>query len=226
MFALIKTRDSCKLEKATEPLTSKDDDEEPNKDDDDNFAVTPKKVYVSISSKRKSKLKEQEETLSEVVGVVKSMIDNDPMKDLISMVREEMKQSREHDFQLYQIIFNDSMNNHQAARQFPDTPPFINRIPITKVFGFHATTQTVKINLQYHHQKLLMSSKIYFQKVILMALYMIPMHQHHNTKNSTIHYKMKQKIYIDQEPIEIKQLKLVEIIYIYIYYSYGVRLPY
>ena len=56
--------------------------------------------------------------------MVKSMVDNDPMKDLISMVREEMKQSREHDFQLYHLMFNDSMNNHQAARQIPDTPHF------------------------------------------------------------------------------------------------------
>ena len=81
------------------------------------------------------------------------------------------------------------MNIKQQGK-FQAHPTFINGIPITKVLSFHATTQTVKINLLYHHQKLLMSSKIYFQKVILMALHMIPMQQHHNTKNSTIHYKI------------------------------------
>ena len=43
--------------------------------------------------------------------MVKSMVDKDPMKDLVSMVREEMKQSREHDLQLYQLMFNNFAYN-------------------------------------------------------------------------------------------------------------------
>ena len=53
LFALIKTRDSCKPESAIEPSANKDDHEEAGKDDDDdNIAVTPKKVYVPVRSKK------------------------------------------------------------------------------------------------------------------------------------------------------------------------------
>ena len=124
LFALIRTRDSCKPESATEPSANKDDHEEAGKDDDDdNIAVTPKKIYVPVRSK-KNKKRKQEQTLSEIVGVVKSMADKDPMKDLVSMVREEMKQSREHDIQLYQLMFNNFAHNSQAPRQIPETPHF------------------------------------------------------------------------------------------------------
>ena len=50
--------------------------------------------YMYQFDPEKNKKREQEQTLSEIVGVVKSMVDKDPMKDLVSMVREEMKQSR------------------------------------------------------------------------------------------------------------------------------------
>ena len=136
LFALIKTRDSCKPENATEPSASKEDHEEADKNDGDNVALTPNKVYVPIRSKIKSKQKEQETTLSEIVGVIKSMVDKDPMKDLVSMVREEMKQSREHDMQLYQLMFNNFTQNIQAPRQIPETPQFYQQNSYYQGHGF------------------------------------------------------------------------------------------
>ena len=81
LFALIKTRDSCRPEMATEPSANKDEEQtgkDDDDDDDENVEVTPKKVYVPIRSKRKDKWKEQEKTLSEVVDLVKNMVDKDP----------------------------------------------------------------------------------------------------------------------------------------------------
>ena len=64
------------------------------------------------------------------------MVDNDPMKDLISMVREEMKQSREHDMQLYQLMFNNFAHNIQAPRQIPETPQFYQQNSYYQGHGF------------------------------------------------------------------------------------------
>ncbi len=69
LFALIKTRDSCRPEMATEPSANKDEEQtgkDDDDDDDENVEVTPKKVYVPIRSKRK------------VVDLVKNMVDKDP----------------------------------------------------------------------------------------------------------------------------------------------------
>lgn len=114
LFALIRTRDSCKPEKATEPSAS-------NKDAEDN---APEKVYVPVRSRIKDKKKDQEKTISEVVDVVKSMIDKDPMKDLVNLMREEMRQSREHELMMLQLMLNGSTStsNFQAQGQIPDTP--------------------------------------------------------------------------------------------------------
>jgi hypothetical protein len=130
LFALIKTRDSCRPEMATEPSANKDEEQagkDDDDDDDESVEVTPKKVYVPIRSKRRDKRKEQEKTLSEVVDVVKNMVDKDPMKDLVTMVREEMKQSREHELKLYQLMFNSSAHNFQTPRQTPETPNFFQQ---------------------------------------------------------------------------------------------------
>ena len=46
---------------------------------------------------------------------MRSMIENDPMKDLVNLMREEMRSSREHELRLYQLMFNSQITgrNHQ-----------------------------------------------------------------------------------------------------------------
>ena len=92
--------------------------------------------YMYQFDPEKSKKREQEQTLSEIVGVVKSMVDKDPMKDLVSMVTEEMKQSREHGLQLYQLMFNNFAHNSQAPRQIPKTPHFYQQNSYHQGHGF------------------------------------------------------------------------------------------
>ena len=77
--------------------------------------------FVPIRSKESSKRKKKDDSLSDVVHLVKSMVERDPMKDLIELMKEEMRQSREHELRLYQHIFN-SVNAGSFAplRQSPD----------------------------------------------------------------------------------------------------------
>lgn len=62
------------------------------------------------------------------------MVDKDPMKDLVNMVREEMKQSREHDMQLYQLTFNNFA--HNVPRQIPEAPGFYQQNSYYQGHGF------------------------------------------------------------------------------------------
>ena len=116
LFALIKTRDSCNPDKATEPSANIQEDVEGSVDTD-----VQERDFVPIRSKESSKRKKKDDSLSDVVQLVKSMVERDPMKDLIELMREEMRQSREHELRLYQHMFN-SVNAGSFAplRQSPD----------------------------------------------------------------------------------------------------------
>ena len=116
LFALIKTRDSCNPDKGTEPSANAQEDVEGSVDSD-----VQERDFVPIRSKESAKRKKKDDSLSDVVQLVKSMVERDPMKDLIELMREKMKQSREHELRLYQHMFN-SVNAGSFApqRQSPD----------------------------------------------------------------------------------------------------------
>ena len=114
LFALVKTRDSCQPEQAIEP-SAETTSQPPDVDDDGNEMGT--KVYVPIRSKSKEKKKESNDLLLEAVQCMRSMIENDPMKDLVNLMREEMRSSREHELRLYQLMFN-SQNTGRNNQQY------------------------------------------------------------------------------------------------------------
>ena len=93
-----------------------------------------------MKTERKNTQKNQEKTLSEIVDVVKNMVDKDPVKDLVSMVREEMKQSRAHELQLYQLMFNSSTHNNQMSRQIPETPHFFQHDSYYQIHSFSSSS--------------------------------------------------------------------------------------
>ena len=101
LFALIKTKESCNPEKATEPSLNKHEELEGSVDTD-----VQERGVVPIHSKECTKRKKKDDSLSDVGQLVKRMFERGPMKDLIELMREELKQSREHELRLYQHIFN------------------------------------------------------------------------------------------------------------------------
>ena len=111
LFALVRTRDSCKPEEAIEPSAKSSTSEEP--DDDDSVD----KVFVPLRSKKNPRRKDSSETTGQLVELVKSMIENDPTKEMINTIREEVKESREHEMRMFQLMMN-TMNPQSNMQGF------------------------------------------------------------------------------------------------------------
>ena len=41
-----------------------------------------------------------------MVDILKEMVEKDPMKDLVALMREELQANREHEMRLYELMFN------------------------------------------------------------------------------------------------------------------------
>ena len=116
LFALIKTKGSCNPDKATEPSANTQDDVEGSVDTD-----VQERDFVPVRSKESAKRKKKDDSSSDVVQLVKSVVEREPKKDLIELMREEMRQSREHELSLYQHTFNSAKTGSFAPpRLCPD----------------------------------------------------------------------------------------------------------
>eukprot|EP00112_Aurelia_sp_Birch-Aquarium-sp1_P002837 Seg1314.3 transcript_id=Seg1314.3/GoldUCD/mRNA.D3Y31 product="hypothetical protein" protein_id=Seg1314.3/GoldUCD/D3Y31 len=69
--------------------------------------------------------------------LVKSMIENDPMKEMINTIRKELKESREHEMRMFQLILN-TMNPPSNAQGFqnpqgiPCSSPVSGYVPMVQ----------------------------------------------------------------------------------------------
>lgn len=57
----------------------------------------------------------------EALRLMRSVIDNDPTKDLIKLIRDDMERSREHDLKLMQMML--SAGNQQPTMPAPNLMP-------------------------------------------------------------------------------------------------------
>jgi uncharacterized protein (DUF885 family) len=122
LFALVKSRDSCKPELALEPSSLSLDQQSTEATTDEN---RKDKLFIPIKKKPKLKpLEKLTETAAEAMNVVKETLKNDPTKDLIAFMREEMDKSREHELKLVGIMqsFRQSNMPFQSPPQFQSVP--------------------------------------------------------------------------------------------------------
>ena len=110
LYALVKTRDSCNPEKAVEPSALSVDNFESNKEraesvgnceTSDTGGKEEKKPFVPVRGKKR---KNKNDTLSEAIQLVRGVIENDPTRDLIQLVREDMEKSCQDEFKLMQML--------------------------------------------------------------------------------------------------------------------------
>jgi translation initiation factor 1 (eIF-1/SUI1) len=95
LFPLVQTRDSCK---AVEPSATTSTIAGSNTENDSHEEENSEKPFVPIkSTKKKSSNKD---TIAEVIGLIKETISNDPAKEMISFMREELQKSMEHEAKL------------------------------------------------------------------------------------------------------------------------------
>ena len=112
---IVKSRDSCQPERAVEPsassCTTKLD--EISKDSAGNTSV---KLFMPVKSQKRKK----DESVSEALKLMKTMVDNDPTKDLVNMIQTEMERSREHEMNLMKMIIS-AGNQQPAPMHVPNT---------------------------------------------------------------------------------------------------------
>lgn len=94
LFGLVKSRDSRKPELASQPSSLKELPTNSTTMDDNNGK---KGLFIPIKRKKVSTNEKLSEAAIETINVVKEHIKNDPTKDLITFLREEIDKSREHE---------------------------------------------------------------------------------------------------------------------------------
>ena len=123
MFPLVQTRDSCNPEKAVEPSATTTTTVESNTEDDLHQEEKTEKPFVPIkSTKKKSSNKD---TIAEVIGLVKEAISNDPAKEMMSFMREELQKSMEHEAQLVDKFLSARHNPPQQHAYCPTPQAYL-----------------------------------------------------------------------------------------------------
>ena len=79
-------------------------------------------VPVKNVKKRQSTKEKLDATTVEVMHRLKSTIENDPTKELITFMKEELEKSREHELKLFQLMLSQRANSsHDSYQAIPSS---------------------------------------------------------------------------------------------------------
>ena len=106
LFEVVKTRDSCRPELAVEPSASREEVTQSTEDEGNSVASQ------DCVGKQ----------MVEAIHLMRSAIENDPIKQLIQFLKSDIEKSREHEVKLFQLLLTHSNPNPQTqyglARHF------------------------------------------------------------------------------------------------------------
>ena len=108
LFEVVKTREYCQPDLALEPSASSSPSDLSVEISDD--SVKEKELFVLIKTKRQLSKKRLDSATTEVLTLVREAVQNDPTKELISFMKEEMEKSREHELTLFQLLLSHRPN--------------------------------------------------------------------------------------------------------------------
>ena len=121
LFSLVKTRDSCQPEQAIEP------DNEVSYIED-NSSISELAATSSTSSespaffvptKKTSKVKARKDAIfNEMMEMMKTVVNNDPMRNYLEYATVEAERNRQHEFQLVQMLMHHESPQQQHYKQF------------------------------------------------------------------------------------------------------------
>ncbi|XP_065052177.1 uncharacterized protein LOC135681566 isoform X2 [Rhopilema esculentum] len=112
LFGLVKTRDSCQPEQAIEPSAGTPS---PQDDSPESSASVHSNENMYVPINRSGKKRKNDEVLHEILGVVKNMLEKDPMKDYVQFAREEAAAARQHEMRMMQMFM--AMQQPQQLQQ-------------------------------------------------------------------------------------------------------------
>ena len=127
LFALVKTRDSCQPEQAIEPSAVTNEEASLGSGSPGKEPSSPTDLAVHSSSPnspdffvpvKRCKKATKESMMQEVVGMLKKVADQDPMKEFLEFAREEADKARRHELHLVQLM----MGQSQQMMVFPNHP--------------------------------------------------------------------------------------------------------
>ena len=127
LFELVKTRDSCRPDLATErsmnvPVTDCNDDvDDEDQGLDRDQPSTQLFVPVKTAPKRKRK-SNNTEILTEAVNLLKTAVENDTSKDMLAFLKEDIEKSREHELKLFKLLC--TQDKSQQPSFYPRAPPY------------------------------------------------------------------------------------------------------
>lgn len=109
LFEVVKTRESCQPNLALEPSASSSPSDLSVEISDDN--VKEKELFVPIKTKRRQSSKGRlDSATTEVLTLAGEAVQNDPNKELMSVMKEEMEKTRERELRLFQLLLNHRPN--------------------------------------------------------------------------------------------------------------------
>lgn len=114
LFEVVKTRESCQPNLALEPSASSLPSDTTVESLDD--SGKEKELFVPIKAKRRQLSKERLDSATiKALALVREAVQNDPIKELISFMKEEMEKSREHELKLFQLLLSHKPNASQLG---------------------------------------------------------------------------------------------------------------
>ena len=121
LYAIVKTRDSCNPEKAVEP-SAPSASNAGSDDETEIFDGAQEKEEKQFVPVRNRKRRHKDDTLSEAVHLIRGVIENDPTRDLIKLIRDDMEKSRQHEVRLMEMLLESGNQQKPVDQQGP--PPF------------------------------------------------------------------------------------------------------
>eukprot|EP00112_Aurelia_sp_Birch-Aquarium-sp1_P017286 Seg3990.6 transcript_id=Seg3990.6/GoldUCD/mRNA.D3Y31 product="hypothetical protein" protein_id=Seg3990.6/GoldUCD/D3Y31 len=112
LFALVKTRDSRQPEQAIEPSIV---DSKKDMASSSSASTSTISDDFFVPSKKASRKRKTQDTLSEAVEIFKTVIQNDPMKDFIAFAQEEAEKARQHELRMMELLLG-GMGNAPPGR--------------------------------------------------------------------------------------------------------------
>ena len=107
LFAIVKSRDSCQPDQALEPSTL-----EIAQNEGESSSGTDK-VLETESEDKPGKLfvprkehKRKDDPVCEAIKLMRSVVENDPTKEVINFLKEDIQKAREHELKLFQMMFS------------------------------------------------------------------------------------------------------------------------
>ena len=133
LFELVKTRDSCRPDLATEPLMNvpvtdcNDDVDNEDQDLAKDHPSTQLFVPVKTAPKKRKRIGDNTEILTEAVNLLKTAVENDASKEMLAFLKEDIKKSREHDLKLFKLLC--TQDGLQQPSFYPRAPSYNPYMP-------------------------------------------------------------------------------------------------